>query len=335
MKALLVEKWQPFENLKVKEHPIPKPKKHEYLIKIRAAGLSFATNLVVQGKYQVKPPLPFIPGTEIAGEIASTDSDQKQFFQGQRVCAVVDYGGLAEYACAHVTNIFPIPDELSYEKAITFTNTYATSLAALSWSHLLNLRKNQTLLVHGATGGVGSAAIEIAKAQKARVIAAVSNPKKMKAAEEFGADQVILNKPAFFKKKIMTLTKNEGVDAVFDPIGGDVFTESIRCLKPEGRIIPIGFASGRIPSIPTNLLLVKNITACGLNMGLYFGWGPVDDREKYKPTMDRLMNQLFELYLNGKINPKVSNTFKLSEASDAMNLILDQKTIGRISIKFE
>lgn len=335
MKALLVKKWQPFENLKVKEHPIPKPKKQEYLIKVRAAGLSFATNLVVQGKYQVKPPLPFIPGTEVAGEIASTDSDQKQFFQGQRVCAVVDYGGLAEYVCAHVTNIFPIPDELSYEKAVTFTNTYATSLAALSWGHLLNLKKSQTLLVHGATGGVGSAAVEIAKAQRAKVIAAVSNPNKIKAAEAFGADQVILNKPASFKKIIMDLTSNEGVDAVFDPIGGNVFTESIRCLKPEGRITPIGFASGNIPSIPANLILVKNITVCGLNMGLYFGWGPVDNREKYRPKMDQLMNQLFSLFLTGKINPTVSNTFKLSEANDAMNLILDQKTIGRISIKFE
>ena len=133
----------------------------------------------------------------------------------------------------------------------------------------------------------------------------------------------------------MALTNNEGVDAVFDPIGGDVFIESIRCLKPEGRITPIGFASGSIPSIPANLLLVKNITVCGLNMGLYFGWGPVDDREKYKPKMDRLMDQLFDLYLNGKINPMISNTFKLSEAKDAMSLILDQKTIGRILIKFE
>ena len=335
MKALLVEKWQPFENLKVKEHPIPKPKKHEYLIKIRAAGLSFATNLVVQGKYQVKPPLPFIPGTEIAGEIASTGNDQKQFFQGQRVCAVVDYGGLAEYACAHVTNIFPIPDKLSYEKAITFTNTYATSLAALSWHHLLNLKENQTLLVHGATGGVGSAAVEIAKAQGVRVIAAVSSPKKIESAEAFGADHVILNKPASFKSKIMALTNNKGVDAVFDPIGGDIFLESIRCLKPEGRIAPIGFASGNIPSIPANLLLIKNITVCGLNMGLYFGWGPVDRREEYKPKMDQLMEQLFGLYLTGKINPLISNTFELSEASEAMNLILGQKTIGRISIKFE
>ena len=133
--------------------------------------------MVVQGKYQVKPPLPFIPGTEIAGEIAFTDSDQKQFFQGQRVCAVVDYGGLAEYACANVTNIFPIPDELSYEKAITFTNTYATSLAALSWNHLLNLRKKETLLSSWSHWWGWITAIEIAKAQKAKVIAAVSNPK--------------------------------------------------------------------------------------------------------------------------------------------------------------
>ncbi len=335
MKALLVEKWQPFENLKVTDYPIPKPKKHEYLIKIRAAGLSFATNLVVRGKYQVRPPLPFIPGTEIAGEIVSTSTDQKQFFSGQRVCAVIDYGGLAEYACAHVANIFPIPDELSYEKAITFTNTYATSLATLSWSHLLNLEKYQTLLVHGATGGVGSAAVEIAKSKGARVIAAVSNPKKIESAQGFGADQVILNKPASFKDKIMALTNNKGVDAVFDPIGGEVFSESIRCLKPEGRIAPIGFASGNIPSIPASLLLIKNITVCGLNMGLYFGWGPVDNREAYKPRMDQLMEQLFDLYLTGKINPLVSNTFGLNDANDAMNLILDQKTIGRISIKFE
>ena len=335
MKAIVVEKWQPFENLKLNNIEPPLPKRNEYQIKIKAAGLSFATSLVVQGKYQVRPPLPFVPGTEIAGEIVFGEDDQNQFFEGQRVCAVIDYGGLAEYACANVANIFPIPDSLCYEKAVTFTNTYATSLAAISWKHLLNMQNKETLLIHGATGGVGSAAIEIAKAIGLKTIAAVSSPSKVSHAKKIGADHVIINSPSCFKKKIMELTDNQGVDAVFDPIGGDIFSESIRCLKPEGRISPIGFTSGNIPSIPANLILVKNITICGLNMGLYFGWGPVDKRKEYRAKMESLMQQLFDWYCVGEINPIISETFNLEQAVVAMDAILQKKTIGRIAIIFE
>ena len=281
MKGVLVKNWTTFDKLKIENVREPKLIDNGLKIRVKAAGISFAMSLFVQGKYQVRPELPFIPGTEIAGEIIQAGSLTKRFKKGQRVCAVIDHGGLAEIAVAKEVNVYPIPDKLSFEKAISFTNSYATSLAALSWDNLLNVKSDEWLLIHGASGGVGLAAIEIAKILGANVIATAGSEIKLKAALDRGAHYAINYQEQNFREKVMGLTSNKGVNAVYDPIGGSIFSESLRCLAPEGRIMPVGFASGTVPQIPANILLVKNLTVCGLNMGLYYGWGPKDRRYFY------------------------------------------------------
>ena len=190
MKGVLVEEWTTFDKLQVKDLEEPTLSDNQVKIKVKATGISFAMNLFVQGKYQVRPPLPFIPGTEIAGEIIKLGSATPRFKKGERICAVIDYGGLAEIAVAKEVNVYRIPDDLSYERAISFTNSYATSFAALGWPGLLNLKQSEWILIHGASGGVGLAAIEIAKILGGQVIATAGSSKKLEIARSRGADPV-------------------------------------------------------------------------------------------------------------------------------------------------
>ncbi len=332
MKGVLVEKWTTFDQLKIKELEEPSLSENQVKIKVKATGISFAMNLFVQGKYQVRPSLPFIPGTEIAGEIIELGSATTRFKKGDRICAVIDYGGLAEIAVAQEVNVYEIPDDLSYERAISFTNSYATSFAALTWPNLLNLKQSEWILVHGASGGVGLAAIEIARILGGQVIASAGSSKKLEIARSRGADHLINNRDNRFRDKIMQITSGKGVNAVYDPIGGEVFSESLRCLAPEGRIMPVGFASGAIPQIAANLLLVKNLTVCGLNMGLYFGWGPRDMRHHYEGKMRKHMETLFNWFQKGLINPTISNCYSLTNFQRAMEEVLSRRSFGRIAV---
>ena len=332
MRGVLVREWTTFDRLRVENLPEPILGKKQVKIKVKAAGISFAMSLFVQGKYQVRPELPFVPGTEIAGEIIESDPLAKKFKKGDRVCAVIDHGGLAEIAVAKEVNVYQIPDQLTYDRAIAFTNSYATSYAALCWANLLNLKHSEWLLIHGASGGVGLAGIEIAKIVGAKIIATAGSKKKLEIAKARGADHIINYKDGRFRDIVMRITSNTGVNAVYDPIGGDVFTESLRCLAPEGRIMPVGFASGTIPQIPANLLLVKNLTVCGLNMGLYFGWGPRDRRYDYEEKMRRHMGQLFNWFQDGLINPTISQNYSLENFQKAMDDVLSRRSIGRIAV---
>ena len=332
MKGVLVEEWTTFDKLQVKDLEEPTLSDNQVKIKVKATGISFAMNLFVQGKYQVRPPLPFIPGTEIAGEIIELGSATTRFKKGDRICAVIDYGGLAEIAVAKEVNVYGIPDGLSYERAISFTNSYATSFAALGWPGLLNLKQSEWILIHGASGGVGLAAIEIAKILGGQVIATAGSSKKLEIARSRGADHVVNNRNNGFRDKIMEITSSEGVNAVYDPIGGEGFNESLRCLAPEGRIMPVGFASGAIPQIAANLLLVKNLTVCGLNMGLYFGWGPRDMRYHYEEKMRKHMETLFNWFQEGLINPTISNCYSLANFQKAMEEVLSRRSFGRIAV---
>ena len=245
---------------------------------------------------------------------------------------MIDYGGLAEIAVAKEVNVYRIPDDLSYERAISFTNSYATSFAALGWPSLLNLKQSEWILIHGASGGVGLAAIEIAKILGGQVIATAGSSKKLEIARSRGADHVVNNRNNGFRDKIMEITSSEGVNAVYDPIGGEGFNESLRCLAPEGRIMPVGFASGAIPQIAANLLLVKNLTVCGLNMGLYFGWGPRDLRYHYEGKMRKHMETLFNWFQEGLINPTISNCYSLANFQTAMEEVLSRRSFGRIAV---
>ena len=318
MKGLLVTHWTKFEQLALLDLSAPVPGPRDVLIQIQAAGVSFATSLVVQGKYQRKPPLPFTPGTEVAGIVIATGALAQRFKIGDRVCAVLDWGGLAEVAVAKEVNVFAIPDGLSFARAIAFTNSYATSAAALTWPHLLNVRTGQTLLVHGASGGVGIAAVEIGKILGASVIATAGSTAKLELARGHGADHCINYREQEFRDEVLALTDGRGVDAVYDPVGGDVFMQSLRCMAPEARIMPVGFAGGDIPQIPANLLLVKNLVVCGLNMGLYYGWSPNDMRYVYEDRMRANMEKLFHWFVEGRINPVVDITYPLARVHQAM-----------------
>ena len=332
MKGVLVTEWAPFERLRLVDVPQPVAQERELLIEIRAAGVSFATSLVVQGKYQRKPPLPFVPGTEVAGVVAAVGPGVTRFKPHDRVCAVLDWGGLAEYVCAKEVNVFSIPDNLSFPRAIAFTNSYGTSAAAITWPHLLNIQPGQWLLVHGATGGVGIAAVEIGKIRGATVIATAGTAEKLEAARAHGADHLINYRSEDFRARVLELTDGRGVDAVYDPVGGDIFMQSLRCMAPEARILPVGFAGGQIPQIPVNVLLVKNLTVCGLNMGLYYGWSPNDMRDAYEDRMRANMTQLFTWFQAGLINPLIDCTYPLAEFQSAMADVLSRRAIGRIAV---
>ncbi len=240
--------------------------------------------------------------------------------------------GLAEEAAAKEVNVFGLPDDFEFARAVGLTNSYATTCAALTWPRLLDVEAGQWLLVHGAGGGVGIAAVEIGKIRGATVVATAGSRSKLDAATAHGADHVINYREKDFRDEVLALADGRGVDAVYDPVGGEVFMRSLRRMAPEGRIMPVGFAGGDIPQIPANILLVKNLTVCGLNMGLYFGWTPNDLRYEYEPLMRATMDRLFTWFGEGRINPEVAVTYPLERFQQAMADILERRAIGRVAV---
>ena len=334
MLGVLVKEFTDFKNLTIEKCPRPEMGPRQVRIKVQAAGVSFATSLVVAGKYQRKPPLPFIPGTECSGYVTDVGSDVTDMQIGDRVCAVLDWGGQAEEAVAHSSNVFKIPHSLPFNEAICFTNSYLTSYAALVWPHLLKVKEGQFVLVHGAAGGVGIAAIEISKIKGATVIATVGSEDKRKIAEGHGADFTINYNDGGFREQVLALTNNLGANIVYDPVGGDVFLESLRCIAPQGKIMPVGFAAGSIQQIPANILLVKNITVVGLNLGYYFGWSPIDMREHFSEQMKESMAELFKWQTAELIRPRVSHCFPIQQFQEAMETVLSRKALGRVALVF-
>ena len=332
MRGVLVKEYTEFQNLKIEDCPAPTLEPGQLRIRTQAAGVSFATSLMVSGRYQRKPPLPFVPGTEAAGIVAELGPDVTGFKLGDRVACVLDWGGLGEETMANEVNTFALPDSLEFNRAICFTNSYGTSAAALTWPHLLNVQRGETLLVHGGTGGVGIAAIEIGKILGAKVIATAGSEEKLAIAKQHGADHVINYREGPFRDGVLEITQGRGANAIYDPVGGEVFEQSLRCIAPEGRIMPVGFAGGTIQQIPANLLLVKNISVCGLNMGYYYGWSPDDVRHEQGPRMQALLAQLFVWYEAGYLNPRVSHTFALDDFQDAMAVVLGRLSQGRVAV---
>lgn len=333
MKGVWVQDWTEFKNLTLEEIEAPGPlKSNEVRIDTYVAGVSFAASLVVAGRYQRKPPLPFVPGTEVAGVVSETGSDVSRLRVGDRVCGAIDWGAMGEQAIAQDATVFSIPDSVSFAQAVGLPTSYMTSMAGLTWPHILNVQPGQTLLVHGGAGGVGLAAIEIGKILGATVIATAGADDKLEATRDAGADFAINYRENGFRTAVLELTNGLGVDAVYDPVGGDVFDESLRCLAPEGRISPIGFAAGRIPSAPANILLVKNISVCGLNMGYYYGWSPNDVRYQYAERLQQMMETLTGWCESGQVRPRVAGLFPLENFQDAMRMVLERKSIGRVGL---
>jgi NADPH2:quinone reductase len=335
MKAMICRQWGGPDDLRLEDVERPALKPGQVRIRVKAAGVSFAMSLVIAGKYQRKPPLPFAPGTEATGVVIEADPACKRLKVGDQVMAVLDWGGLAEEAVAHEVNVFLKPRNVGFVDAIPLVVSYPTSAAALTWPLALDVQKGQTLLVHAAAGGVGVAAVEIGKILGATVIATAGGARKTEFARAHGADHVIDYATQDFREEVLKLTGGRGVDRIYDPVGGEVFTQSLRCLAVEGRICPIGFASGTIPQIPANVLLVKSIAVMGFNYGYYVGWSPHDARFEEADRTLALMDRIRGWCEAGLCRPHVDRTYKLGEVPLALQALLERQVVGRVAIALD
>jgi NADPH2:quinone reductase len=329
MRAVIGRKFGGIDDLVYEETAAPALEPGTIRIAVRAAGVSFANLLFVAGKHQNRPTIPFVPGTEIGGVVSEIASDVRTTLKvGDRICAGLPSGGFAEEAVVDAANVFRIPASLSFEGSTLFPTIYATAYAGLMWR--AKLRPGETLLVHGAAGASGLAAVEIGRALGATVIATAGGGRKIAAVKEYGADHAIDYRTAGFRDRVLEITGGRGADVVFDPVGGDVFDESLRCVAPLGRLLPIGFASGRIPEIPANIVLVKNLTVIGLYWGFYMAWGKSKADASLRERVRLLFHELFGLYETGKLRAPVDRSLPLSKFADGLRGVEDREAIGKI-----
>ena len=303
------------------------PADDEVQISVRACAVNFPDLLMIQGKYQFAPPLPFAPGGEFAGDVIAVGSQVTEFAPGDRVVAGTRYGGFAEAVNAPVSAVKPIPGELSYDKAASYGTAYLTAWVALTVRG--HLQAGETLLVHGATGGVGMAAVDIGKHLGATVIATGGTDEKLAVVQARGADHVINYTQADgtlggFREQVKSLTDGNGADVIYDPVGGSVFDESMRCINWGGRILTIGFTSGVWPKAAVNHILIKQIAVIGVRAGEVGRRDPELGR--------RVREELYELLASGSIDPYVCARFPLEQAVDAMKMLEHRKVIGKVVV---
>ncbi len=289
-------------------------------IKTRAAGINFPDILMVAGKYQHKPPLPFIPGFEVSGKIIEVSEGCEEFKVGDSVMASMRSGGYAEECIAPTSAVHKLPTGFDFSEGAAFLVAYSTAYVSLVRRG--NIAKNETLLVHGATGGVGLAAVELGKVLGARVIATVSNKNKMDPAKQAGADHVIVLNGNGFRDNVKDLTNGDGADVIYDPVGGDIFDESLRCIAWGGRLLVVGFASGRIPLAATNKVLIKGCAVIGVRAGEYARRDPVGGIENHEIILD--------MANSGLLKPRIHATFPLTQAAEGMDLLTQRKVIGKV-----
>lgn len=323
MKAVLCKAFGPADTLVVEEVNSPEIKKNEVLLDVHAAGINFPDTLIIEGKYQFKPPFPFSPGGEAAGVISAVGEKVSHLQVGQRVMALTGWGSCAEQVAVPAYNILPMPEGMDFPTAAAFSMTYGTAIHALKQRGAL--QEGETLLVLGASGGVGLAAIEIGKAMGARVIAAASSAEKLEVARQAGADELINYHDEDVRERLKTLTKGQGVDVIIDPVGGDLFETVFRSIAWNGRMLVIGFASGTIPSLPANLPLLKGAAVIGVFWGAFAQRQPQDNVANFQ--------QLFAWYAQGKLKPLVSQIFPLEETAAAINTLGARKAVGKLVIK--
>ena len=323
MKAIQCVEWGGPEKLRLADCPVPVPAAGEVRIRVDAAGVNFPDALIIQKKYQVQPPLPFVPGTEVAGTVDAVGEGVARLKAGERVVAFVGMGGFAEYVCASQTQVAPLPTDVDAAVAAGFTLTYATSQHALGERG--QLKAGETLLVLGAGGGVGLAAVELGKFAGARVIAAASSRDKLDAARRSGADELIDYAQSDLREAVKSLTEGRGVDVAYDPVGGPYTAAALRSLAWRGRLLVIGFAAGEIPQIPANLLLLKEVSAVGVYWGEFARRDPGGNRQ--------LLGQLFSLLAEGRLRPLVSKEYPLAAAPQALLDLLARRAVGKLVIR--
>ncbi|MBV4540987.1 NADPH:quinone oxidoreductase family protein [Pseudomonas vlassakiae] len=322
MKAVLCKTLGPARDLVLEEVASPVPKKNEILLDVQAAGVNFPDTLIIEGKYQFQPPLPFSPGGEAAGVIAAVGERAGAFKVGDRVMALTGWGAFAEQVAVPFYNVMPIPEHMDFATAAAFGMTYGTSIHALKQRG--QLQPGETLLVLGASGGVGLAAVEIGKAMGARVIAAASSAEKLAVAKAAGADETIDYSQASLKEEIKRLTGGQGVDVIYDPVGGELFDQAVRGLAWQGRLLVVGFASGTIPQMAANLVLLKGAAVLGVFWGAFAQRQPEDNAANFR--------QLFAWHAEGKLKPLVSKTYPLAEAGAAIDALGQRRAVGKLVV---
>lgn len=323
MKAIQCVEWGAPSKLVLADLPLPEPSAGQVRIRIAAAGVNFPDALIVQKKYQLQPKLPFTPGTEVAGIVDAVGESVQHVKTGDRVIAFVGVGGFAEYVCTPAALAVAIPDGISDEVAAAFTLTYATSHHALFDRG--QLKAGETLLVLGAGGGVGLAAVELGKVAGAHVIAAASSAEKLQAAKDHGADELIDYAATDLREAVKTLTGGNGADVIYDPVGGPGTEAAVRSLAWRGRLLIVGFAQGEIPQIPANLLLLKGASAVGLF------WGEFARRE---PKANfAMLKELFAWLGEGKLKPHVSRVYSLADTPRALEALLAREVVGKLVIR--
>lgn len=322
MRAVVVDRWMEPSELRVCEAEPPKLLPGAVVVDVRAAGCNFFDILLCQGKYQMKPPFPFIPGAEAAGVVAEVAGDVKDLTVGDRVLLSAPLGAFAERIVAAARAAWKMPATMSFEEGAALPIVYPTSYAALV--HRAKIQPGEWLLVHAAAGGVGIAAVQIGRALGARVIATAGGPDKLEVARAAGAEVLIDYAREDFVARVMEATGGKGADVIYDSVGGDVFDRSLKCIAWCGRLLVIGFAGGRIPEVKVNRILLKNISVVGLHWGAYALHEPA--------RIPETMNALFRLYDEGKIRPVIFEVYPLERAQDALVALGARKTFGKVII---
>ena len=321
MRAMICRAWGAPSQLNLEEVEPPQPAADQVRIKVSASCVNFADTIMIQGHYQTRPDFPFAPGLEACGEVLECGSAVIRFKPGDRVMAMLGHGGFAEQAITGEADCFPVPDGMSDDIAASFLIGYVSSHVAIRWQS--KLEAGETLLVLGASGGVGLTAVEIGKALGARVIAAASSAEKLEITRQHGADELIDYKRDSLKARVAEITGDAGADVCYDPVGGDLFDEALSSLAWGGRILVIGFVGG-IPQIPANRLLVKNRSAMGSSLRYY--------REIRPELLRTSVEELIGWWQDGKLKPLVTQKFPLEEVPAAMAELLERRAVGRVVI---
>jgi NADPH2:quinone reductase len=322
MRAIVVDRWMEPSSLKVLEVPEPALHPGAVEIEVRAAGCNFFDILMVQGRYQVRPPFPFTPGAEIAGVVRRVGAGVPQFAPGDRVLASNGMGGFAEVAVVGAGGVYKLPAEMSFEEGAALPIIYPTSYAGLVDRGAL--ARGETLLVHAAAGGVGLAAVQIGAALGARVIATAGGAEKCEVALREGADASIDYSEEDFVPRVLELTDGRGADVIYDSVGGDTTDRSLKCIAWNGRLVIIGFAGGDIPSIKANRILLKNIAVTGLHWGAH--------QQKAPGRIPEVFGALFDLYAAGAIRPVIFKSYALEEVPAALEALGSRRTWGKVVI---
>ena len=322
MKAVLCKAWGLPESLVVEDVPSPVPGPGEVLIEVHAAGVNFPDTIIIQKKYQFVPELPFSPGGEVAGIVKAVGEGVKTCKPGDRVIGSATYGGYAQEMLAKAERVMPIPDGMDFATASAYVLAYGTSLYALK--DRAKLAAGETLLVLGAAGGVGIAAVEIGKAMGARVIAAASSDDKLALCRERGADETINYATEDLRERVKALTGGKGPDVIYDPVGGPYTEPAVRSIGWDGRFLVVGFAAGEIPKLPLNLTLLKSCSVIGVFWGAFLQRDP-------KVTQQH-MRDLFGLYVSGKVKPPITRSYPLAQAPQALRDVMERRVKGKVVI---